>query len=203
MIYLFSVKSHSIIYQQLQTYNYEKVSFYFNFLFFSLGDIRCHCNQPSCVRTGYMCKSNGPQAGCFVEHSGYMDRSSDISRHGCIDMLPIEVRVSCLERAVANSMRTRNVHHRHLAHRVGHNQPGPVRTHNKSITCCIDDMCNYVKTISDDNNESHRDKHKEYRHHIITDGDDDNVDDEGHLLSRSNDLNSIGIFINIFEGFFY
>ncbi|KAJ6224189.1 hypothetical protein RDWZM_002734 [Blomia tropicalis] len=127
----------------------------------SFRDIRCHCNQPACVRTGYMCKSTGPQAACFVEHSGFLnvDRSSDISRHGCIEMLPVEERTPCLDLALANFASqnggNHNVHtrhqmhagHRKLSHNIGsHN----LRSSHKSIMCCLDDMCNYVKTIVED-----------------------------------------------------
>jgi hypothetical protein len=102
----------------------------------SYGDIRCHCNQPQCVRTGYMCKSTGASAACFLEHSGYVnvDGRSDISRHGCIELLPQQMRDMC-----AKNLHQPLQHHSHHNHRH-HNQ-------NQSIICCSEDMCNYVKNV--------------------------------------------------------
>jgi hypothetical protein len=99
----------------------------------SYGDIRCHCNQPICVRTGYMCKSTGASAACFLEHSGYVnvDGISDISRHGCIELLPPQMRDMCVKNL--------NLPPHHHSHRHHNN--------NQSIICCSEDMCNYVKNI--------------------------------------------------------
>ncbi|KPM02902.1 hypothetical protein QR98_0013280 [Sarcoptes scabiei] len=105
-----------------------------------------------------MCKSKGPQAGCFVEHSGYgnMDRSSDISKHGCLELLPSNDRHICLEFARASAF---NAHQQRsssvsAASSLANQNPrlaSSFKTHNKTILCCLDDMCNYVKTIFDDN----------------------------------------------------
>ncbi|KAH9391004.1 hypothetical protein TYRP_006594 [Tyrophagus putrescentiae] len=128
-----------------------------------MSDIRCHCNQPACVRTGYMCKSTGPQAACFVEHSNFVNAgrsSSDISRHGCIEMLPIGQRTPCLTQALdvfasqnagyAVPQRTGAHHHgtghRHLLDGGRHHGHRSADHQQKSTTCCLDDMCNYVKT---------------------------------------------------------
>lgn len=54
------------------------------FLFVFLADeLRCHCNLPSCVTTGYMCKST--MGTCFSEIVDRTDLSK--SRHGCIELL--------------------------------------------------------------------------------------------------------------------
>lgn len=92
-----------------------------------------------------MCKSTGPQAACFVEHSGFVNvhRSSDISRHGCIEMLPIEERTPCLDQALdtfasqnGGYVRTDAHAHRHAlssGHRHGHK----AAQNHKSIICCL------------------------------------------------------------------
>ena len=148
LIYCLGVSRIALIYFTIESLPIEHIDLPLFFFPFS-GDVRCHCNQPACVRTGYMCKSRGPQAACFVEHSGFMnvDRSSDISRHGCIEMLPIEERTPCLDQALETfaSQNGGSVRagHAHRHHKSGQN-------HGKSITCCLDDMCNYVKTIIKD-----------------------------------------------------
>ena len=47
------------------------------------GDVRCFCNLPVCVATGYMCKSQG--GGCFSDLEDYPDVYK--ARHGCLEML--------------------------------------------------------------------------------------------------------------------
>ena len=81
-----------------------------------------------------MCKSTGASAACFLEHSGYVDGRSDISRHGCIELLPLQMRDMC-----AKNQHQPMAHHNHHNHRH-HNQ-------NQSIMCCTEDMCNYVKNF--------------------------------------------------------
>ena len=46
-------------------------------------ELRCHCNLPSCVATGYMCKS--AMGTCFSEIVDRSDLSK--SRHGCLELL--------------------------------------------------------------------------------------------------------------------
>ncbi|XP_071442961.1 uncharacterized protein [Hetaerina americana] len=47
-------------------------------------DIRCYCNLPRCVTTGYMCKS--ASGVCF---SDIADRTDvELATHGCIELLP-------------------------------------------------------------------------------------------------------------------
>ncbi|XP_067141292.1 BMP and activin membrane-bound inhibitor homolog [Centruroides vittatus] len=87
------------------------------------GDIRCYCNLPLCVVTGYMCKST--LNACYTEHFSY---SSDLSRsrHGCLDQLRHEKRTQCAKRGVDAAAAT---------------------TSNPSILCCTEDMCNYVSSM--------------------------------------------------------
>lgn len=110
-----------------------------------------------------MCKSNGPQAGCFVEHSAYLNGAGGISRHGCIEMLPPEERVQCLERAVENSLQSRNAHQR-----GGHGRRHQIintQANNKSIVCCLDDgLCNYVKPIITDDSGSNEQQYRNSHH---------------------------------------
>ena len=57
------------------------------YLFFTfsarLDELRCHCNLPVCVTTGYMCKS--AMGTCFSEIVDRTDLSK--SRHGCLELL--------------------------------------------------------------------------------------------------------------------
>lgn len=46
-------------------------------------ELRCHCNLPVCVTTGYMCKS--AMGTCFSEIVDRTDLSK--SRHGCLELL--------------------------------------------------------------------------------------------------------------------
>lgn len=48
-----------------------------------LDELRCHCNLPVCVTTGYMCKS--AMGTCFSEIVDRTDLSR--SRHGCLELL--------------------------------------------------------------------------------------------------------------------
>jgi len=107
----------------------------------SYGDIRCHCNLPQCVRTGYMCKSTGASAACYSEQPvdvnvDGISSSDHISRHGCIE-LPQQLRDMCVK-PLPQSPPLQS-HHNHHNHRH-HNS-------NQSIICCFEDMCNYVKNI--------------------------------------------------------
>ncbi|XP_034249127.1 uncharacterized protein LOC117649996 [Thrips palmi] len=49
----------------------------------SPGDVRCYCNLPACITTGYMCKSAG--RGCFSDLVDHVDVYR--ARHGCLDLL--------------------------------------------------------------------------------------------------------------------
>ena len=48
------------------------------------GELRCYCNEPSCVSTGYMCKSQARQCYTAVEVHGDKTRAT----HGCLESLP-------------------------------------------------------------------------------------------------------------------
>lgn len=56
------------------------------FLLFIADDIRCFCNLPVCVSTGYMCRTaRSLTGGCFSEVKETSDNSA--SRHGCVELL--------------------------------------------------------------------------------------------------------------------
>lgn len=84
------------------------------------GDIRCYCNLPLCVVTGYMCKS--ALNVCYTEHFSY---SSDLSRsrHGCVELLRHEKRNECTKSGT------------------------PATNTIPSVLCCTNDMCNYVNSM--------------------------------------------------------
>lgn len=50
-------------------------------------DVRCFCNLPACVSTGYMCKSKA--GGCFSDLLGHSKPGSPFyrGRHGCLELL--------------------------------------------------------------------------------------------------------------------
>ncbi|KAG5893426.1 hypothetical protein JTB14_017866 [Gonioctena quinquepunctata] len=94
---------------------------------FSTDHIRCFCNLPSCVTTGYMCKSSG--GGCFSE---VIDQSTSVyrGRHGCLELL--------------------NEQDTHLkCQRRGLNERTTIRrkeNSNSLLICCYHDMCNHIES---------------------------------------------------------
>ncbi|XP_023660565.1 BMP and activin membrane-bound inhibitor homolog isoform X2 [Paramormyrops kingsleyae] len=79
------------------------------------GEIRCYCDAPHCVATGYMCKS--PLNACFTRVLDPRNVNSPLG-HGCVDSLaPLDV---CAPRGVEGA-------------------PGG----SGAARCCHDDMCNY------------------------------------------------------------
>lgn len=91
----------------------------------SKDELRCHCNLPVCVTTGYMCKS--AMGTCFSE---IVDRSDlSRSRHGCLELLSSDHQV-CHSSSSHNNGR----------HAVGHHHLHPQRP---LVLCCQDDLCNY------------------------------------------------------------
>lgn len=80
------------------------------------GEIRCYCDAPQCVATGYMCKSE--LNACFTKALDPFNTNSPLT-HGCLDPLLNTVDV-CAQK---NSD-------------VSNGGPSP-------IECCHDDMCNY------------------------------------------------------------
>ncbi|NP_001158365.1 BMP and activin membrane-bound inhibitor homolog precursor [Saccoglossus kowalevskii] len=99
----------------------------FSSLQLTYGLIRCYCDSPTCVGSGYMCKSN---TGCYSEL--YEENDSNdrpLSPHGCMESVDIEL---CETGETAGT------------------QP-PNRTANLSILkCCKDDLCNYNRLDNTD-----------------------------------------------------
>ncbi|XP_046635617.1 uncharacterized protein LOC124314453 [Daphnia pulicaria] len=91
----------------------------------SKDELRCHCNLPVCVTTGYMCKS--AMGTCFSE---IVDRSDlSRSRHGCLELLSSDHQVCHSSQAHGNGR-----------HAAGHHHLHPQRP---LVLCCQDDLCNY------------------------------------------------------------
>ncbi|XP_008197557.2 BMP and activin membrane-bound inhibitor homolog [Tribolium castaneum] len=84
---------------------------------FSTDYVRCFCNLPQCVSTGYMCLSS--EGGCFssfLDHAGHHSKDYR-GRHGCLEFLSEENRAICA--AASNTKKTLTL-------------------------CCHHDMCNHV-----------------------------------------------------------
>lgn len=77
------------------------------------GEIRCYCDAPHCVATGYMCKSE--QNACFTKVLDPLNPSSPLT-HGCLDAADV----------CGGSQRAAE-------------PPGGAL----ALECCHDDMCNY------------------------------------------------------------
>uniref|UniRef100_A0A8C4X016 BMP and activin membrane-bound inhibitor homolog (Xenopus laevis) b n=2 Tax=Eptatretus burgeri TaxID=7764 RepID=A0A8C4X016_EPTBU len=86
------------------------------FVALSKGDIRCYCDAPHCVVTGYMCKS--PAAGCFSRPLRPAVTNSPRT-HGCLESLGPS-HASCQLDTLENRTEARVLLH-----------------------CCQEDMCNY------------------------------------------------------------
>lgn len=80
------------------------------------GEIRCYCDAPHCVATGYMCKSE--LNACFTKVLDPLNTNSPLT-HGCVDSL--------LNSADVCSSKNLDVS-------GGSSSP---------VECCHDDMCNY------------------------------------------------------------
>ncbi|XP_026132775.1 BMP and activin membrane-bound inhibitor homolog a [Carassius auratus] len=80
------------------------------------GEIRCYCDAPHCVATGYMCKSE--LNACFTKVLDPLNTNSPLT-HGCVDSL--------LNAADVCSSK-------HVDVSSGSSSP---------VECCHDDMCNY------------------------------------------------------------
>ncbi|XP_076266807.1 BMP and activin membrane-bound inhibitor homolog [Rhynchophorus ferrugineus] len=78
-------------------------------------NVRCFCNLPRCVATGYLCKSN---RGCFSDFE--LTRFSS-GRHGCMEFLTESQQGTCLLNL--------------------HNPRAGIRS---SPVCCTNDLCNHV-----------------------------------------------------------
>lgn len=81
----------------------------------SSDDIRCFCNLPVCVATGYMCKSEG--GGCFSDLEDYPDVHR--ARHGCLEMLDRVQQEQCHQLSSSSS-------------------------HLQILWCCYKDLCNHI-----------------------------------------------------------
>ncbi|XP_035688850.1 BMP and activin membrane-bound inhibitor homolog [Branchiostoma floridae] len=81
-------------------------------------EIRCYCNTPTCVTTGYMCKS---ELGiCYSDLVGDYRKHSP-PEHGCIDHRPESRSPALCPDGPAD----------------GHSRDWPL------VQCCREDMCNY------------------------------------------------------------
>ncbi|XP_046389455.1 uncharacterized protein LOC124158420 [Ischnura elegans] len=108
-------------------------------------DIRCYCNLPRCVTTGYMCKS--ASGACF---SDLADRADvELATHGCIELLPSSRRGVC---HVTTSTPREEPAPRNCTDCGGNSEVdlgsgGRVRQPNTSqmlLLCCHSDMCNHI-----------------------------------------------------------
>lgn len=97
-------------------YNCELIFNYDLSLFLFLGEIRCYCDAPNCVATGYMCKSE--LSACFSRLLDPQNTNSPLT-HGCLDTISVSVNI-CHAKGARN--------------RTG---LWPM------LECCYDDMCNY------------------------------------------------------------
>ncbi len=89
-------------------------------------DIRCYCNDASCVSTGYMCKS--AMGKCYSQLS--YDGDDSRPRHGCAEFLGQQDRSICA--AKGDIIKTR----------TGPSEEWPI------LRCCQDDMCNYLDNMN-------------------------------------------------------
>ena len=89
------------------------------------GEIRCYCNDASCVRTGYMCKS--AMSRCFSQLT--YERDSTRSIHGCAETLPVGDRDLCEGSGNVAEAKT------------GAKVQWPI------LLCCKEDMCNYMDSL--------------------------------------------------------
>ncbi|XP_022248936.1 BMP and activin membrane-bound inhibitor homolog [Limulus polyphemus] len=86
------------------------------------GEIRCYCNFPICINTGYMCKSG--LGSCFSEYrqSTYSNGQSRAS-HGCLEFLKDRSRALCNQLS----------RHANVSKQIF-----------SKLLCCEEDMCNYM-----------------------------------------------------------
>jgi len=95
------------------------------------GEVRCFCNLPACVSTGYMCKSS-PGGGCFsdLHRRNYPNNENNSQyggRHGCVELLTNkEQRDWCQRYPNENLSRRKSPHLKSLLH------------------CCYEDLCNHA-----------------------------------------------------------
>ncbi|XP_061569602.1 BMP and activin membrane-bound inhibitor (Xenopus laevis) homolog a [Cololabis saira] len=80
------------------------------------GEIRCYCDAPHCVATGYMCKSE--LNACFTKVLDPLNVNSPLT-HGCLDPVS-DAADTCSSHRAADAL-----------------------TGALMLECCHDDMCNY------------------------------------------------------------
>lgn len=81
-----------------------------------LGEIRCYCDAPHCVATGYMCKSE--LNACFTKVLDPLNANSPLT-HGCLDPIANAADICSSHRAL------------------------DALSGAATLECCHDDMCNY------------------------------------------------------------
>lgn len=95
---------------------------------FSPEYVRCFCNLPACISTGYMCKSSG--GGCFSELLDQANQGDYKGIHGCLELLNDRNQRKWCENNPTSS--TSKSHYRK-------------KLHSKSLLlCCYHDMCNHA-----------------------------------------------------------
>lgn len=85
------------------------------------GEIRCYCDAPHCVATGYMCKSE--LNACFTKVLDPLNANSPLT-HGCLDPIANAADI-CSSSSSSRGTDTLT---------------GASAT---ALECCHDDMCNY------------------------------------------------------------
>lgn len=97
------------------------------------GDIRCFCNDASCVNRSYMCKSIINKCFSLLTPDGAS--SSHRFIHGCADVISDQLRSACGTPEAGFELL-----HRREANPAGSDVDDNFRSR---IVCCEDDMCNY------------------------------------------------------------
>lgn len=91
----------------------------------AIGHVRCFCNLPNCVSTGYICKSKS--GSCFSSLSDQAPYNTNTGLHGCLELLTDnEQKEWCKANSNSQIGRKRKPHPRSL------------------LYCCYSDMCNHV-----------------------------------------------------------
>ncbi|XP_050311123.1 uncharacterized protein LOC126746783 isoform X2 [Anthonomus grandis grandis] len=85
--------------------------------------VRCFCNLPPCVATGYMCKSSS--GGCFSDLVNSTKTATYRARHGCIEYLTEAQRYECP-----------------IGDKDG--QIHRIEGRRSLMVCCTNDMCNHI-----------------------------------------------------------
>lgn len=104
------------------------------------GEVRCHCNLPRCVTMGYMCKSL--LGACFTRNTPTPTHAYTQARkvyhrwapmHGCVEFLPMGRHVECARKGGIKSVES-----------PGSPTPSTAPQPDPDLTCCSQDMCNYL-----------------------------------------------------------